>query len=424
MRIHAILIFLLLCLLSKPSEAITANEPPPPTKHWWTQGDYLLWKAKETPLLVPLVTTASLSDPISGALAQPGTKVIMGDKNIRSDWLSGFKIAAGLWTDQSEQRGIEAGYFLIPERSQKQSINTSGQPGSINVAVPIYDVTGLWGLNGVPGETVFILPGPIFGPGFVGSFQLKTSIRLQGAELDALIKRVDNSKFLLNFIGGFRWLQLEESLSFIGRTAAVPNSMESGFYNIKDSFKTNNNFFGGQVGVKAACSTKMWRFTGVTKVAVGLMNQNVGVRGRSQTSNGNLFYLTHNTETEILNGGIFAEPTNQGSHCRNVFAAAVEAGIKMFYRVSSCLELGVGYNFLFASSLVRPGDQIDRKINPTRTALAEASRASAGVGPDTPIPFGESQPASLPKGPKYPKFKPHTTNFWIQGLTIDAQLQF
>lgn len=406
------------------SKASAANESSSCMKQWWLQGDYLLWKAKDTPLPVPLVTLASLSDPISGALGQPGTKVLIGDKNVDLPWLNGFKIAAGLWTDQSQQKGIEGSYFLLPERSQKQSVTTSGQPGSINAAVPIYDITGLWGLNGIPGETVFILPGPIFGPGFAGRFQLTTSIRLQGAELNAFVRKVNNPAILWDFIGGFRWIQLEESLSFIGQTAAVPNSTESGFYNFKDSFRTNNNFFGGQVGMKAACASKICRVIGFTKVALGSMNQNVGIRGRSRTSNGNLFYLTHNTETEILNGGIFAEPSNEGSHCRNAFAAVVEAGIKMCCKITGCLEVGLGYNFLFASSFLRPGDQIERKINPTQTALAEASRASAGVGPDTPIPFGESQPASLPKGLKSPRFKPHTSNFWIQGLTIDAQLQF
>ena len=38
-------------------------------------------------------------------------------------------------------------------------------------------------------------------------------------------------------------------------------------------------------------------------------------------------------------------------------------------------------------NVLRPGDQIDRKINSTRTALADASRATVGTGPG-PVPFG------------------------------------
>lgn len=393
-------------------------------EQWWIRGDYLLWKAKKAPLPVPLVTSAILTDPLPGALGQPGTTVLMGDEKINSRWQSGFNLNAGLWLDALQQINIEGSYFLLPEVTQKQSIFTSGEPGSINVAVPIEDVSGLWGLGGTPGESIFILPGPIFGPGFQGSFQLKTSIQLQGAELNGTIRLVDRCSFWLNFIGGYRWLQLQESLLFIGQTIAVPNADFSGFYDFKDRFKTNNNFYGGQLGIKAAYTTEMWQVLGFTKVALGSMNQKAKISGSSRTSGGNLFYLTHNTADEVLPGGIFAEPTNEGSHRRNAFAVAVEAGIKGFYKLSQCLEIGIGYNFLWATPVLRPGDQIDRKINPTRTALAAASRESVGVGPAVPIPFGDkSLPASLPAGPHVPKYPHRSTNFWVQGLTIDLNFK-
>lgn len=418
------IILLLFCLFLVPSKPLVATELHLVKEQWWIQSDYLLWRTKKAPLHVPLVTTASFSDALPGAIGQPGTRVLLGDKKINTHWQSGFKIAAGLWIDPLQQWGIEGSYFMLPKESWTQSVFSSGKPGSIDLAVPIYDVTGLWGLKGIPGETVFLLAGPIFGPGFQGHFQLKTSTQFQGSELNAFIRLVDNYTFLVDFIGGLRWLQLQESLSFRGQTAAVPNSMESGFYNFRDSFKTNNNFFGVQGGVKAAYSMGKLRLVGFTKIAVGSMIQKVSIRGVSQTSSGNLFYLTQNTAEEVLSAGILAEPTNKGSHHRNAFAAAVEAGIQMFYSFSECLEIGLGYNFLWTSPLFRPGDQIDHKINPTRSALAEASRSTVGIGPDIPIPFGVPQAAPLPRESKAPKFKHHTTDFWAQGLTIGVCLKF
>src|SRR5262245_52179047 len=131
---------------------------------FWLESDYLLWKTKKAPLPVPLVTSASLSDPLPGALGQPGTKILLGDKAINMHWRSGFRSTLGEWIDRRHRWGIEGSYLMLPRKFHQQSIHTSGEPGSKNVAVPIYDVTGLWGLNGVPGETVFILPGPLFGP--------------------------------------------------------------------------------------------------------------------------------------------------------------------------------------------------------------------------------------------------------------------
>ncbi len=391
----------------------------------WLEADYLLWTIKKVPLPVPLVTSASLRDPLPGAIGQPGTQILLGNKAVKMNWLNGFAAKLGKWMDHSQQFGIESNFFMLPERSHQQSIHTSGEPESDNVAVPIYDVTGLWGLNGMPGETVFILPGPLLGPGFQGHFSLNMSSKLLGFELNSLANLIDKCRFRVDFIGGFRWLQLKESLLFIGKTAALPNApIASGFYNFKDSFKTNNNFYGFQIGCKASYHIDSWFFKGFAKLALGCMNQKIKVNGKSQTSDGNLFYMTENTSHEILSGGIFAEPTNRGSHCKNEFAVALETGVNLCYQVTNCFEISLGYNFLWLNQLLRPGEQIDRQINPTRTALAQASRDSEGTGISKPIPFGDSTAASRPKGPIRPKFKHRHTDFWAQGLSVNLNLKF
>jgi hypothetical protein len=137
-----------------------------------------------------------------------------------------------------------------------------------------------------------------------------------------------------------------------------------------------------------------------------------------------LFYITKNTGNEVLEGGLFSEPTNLGSHRRDKFAVVLETGVNLSYQFSHCFEIGFGYDFLWLNQLVRPGEQIDRKINPTLTALAQASRDSAGVGPDKPIPFGDSASASLPMGPQRPKFKHRSTDFWAQGLAVSLNFKF
>lgn len=394
-------------------------------EQWWLENDYLLWTTKKADLLVPLVTSASLEDPLPGALGQPGTKILLGNKNIDKRWRNGFRVALGGWTGSCQRLGMEVSFLMLPKTSHQQSIHTSGEPGSLNVAVPIYDVTGLWGLNGVPGETVFILPGPLFGPGFKGRFSLKMSSVLIGSELNALVKLMNGSKFKIDFIGGFRWLQLQESLHFIGKTAALPNAPNAiGFYNFKDSFITNNNFYGPQIGLKVDYTMYRWCLKGFSKIALGCMNQKVKIEGKSQTSNGNLFYMTNNTGNKILAGGLFSEPTNHGSHHRNEFAAAFETGVNLSYQFSYCFEINVGYNFLWLNQLCRPGEQIDRKINPTQTVLSQASRDSVGIGPDKPVPFGDSTSAPLPAGPERPKFRHRSTDFWAQGLSVSLDFKF
>jgi len=389
------------------------------------ETDYLFWTVKKSPLPEPLLTIASLSDPLPGALGQPGTKRLLGNRKIDMGWQNGFLIGLGAWIEKGRWMGFESNFFLLPRKSQKQSVHTSGEPGSLNIAVPIFDVTGLWGLNGVPGEAIFILPGPLFGPGFEGRFSLKISSRLQGVELNAIINFANLSTISFDFLGGFRWLQLRESLSFAGQTAALPNSsIAEGFYNFRDGLLTNNNFFGAQIGLKACYSREKFGLMSFAKVAAGPMNQNIRIRGTSRTSDGNLFYSTKNTANRFLSGGIFAQPTNHGLQRQSCFAAAFEAGTKLFFRLTESFEIGLGYNFLGVTSIARPGDQIDRKINPTRTALAEASRESVGIGPTVPVLFGSSAAAPLPFGSKRPKVKRCLSNFWVQGLTISLDLKF
>lgn len=393
-------------------------------QEWWLETDYLLWTSKRAPLSVPLLTSADLNDPLPGALGQPGTKILMGNKSVDFGWRSGFRVTLGGWLESCQKIGFEGSFFALPRKKHRQSISTSGEPGSLNLAVPFFDVTGLWGLNGVPGETVFILPGPISGPGFTGRFSLKMSNKIVGSDINALINLTNITSLKIDFITGFRWLQMEESLSFIGKTAALPDSQEMGFYNFKDSFKTDNNFYGPQMGLKAGYNFNCWHFKGFMKIALGCMNQKVRIKGKSQTSNGNLFYETRNTANQFLSGGVFAEPTNSGSNQRNNFAIVLETGVSLFYELAHCLEVGVGYNCLWLNQLYRPGKQIDRKINPTRTALAEASRDSVGIGPNQPVPFGSATAAPLPSGPKSPKSSHRGSDFWAQGLTVSLNLSF
>lgn len=379
---------------------------------------------RKSPIPIPLVTSASFSDPIPGAIGQPGTRVLLGNQTIGMGWRNGFQLDAGATVNQNQSIKIEGSYFLLPKATQKRTLNTSGEPGSPNIAVPIFDVTGFWGLNGKPGETVYILPGPLFGePGFEGHFKLKLSSLLQGAELNSYLCLGCWNNLHFEGLGGFQWLQLEENLTFSAHTKTVPNfAFPAGFYNFKDRFKTTNNFYGGQFGLRAQYKNCCWLLEVTTKIGLGVLNQCVDIHGDAETLGGNLFFVTQGPPQKMV-GGIFAQPTNIGNHSRNRFAITFDANVRAGYQITRCLEIGIGYNFLLLTEVVRPGDQLDRKINPTLTGLAEASRDTLGTGKG-PIPFGQPGAAEAPRGPEEPDFHFKTKLFWAQGLTAQIKLRF
>lgn len=266
--------------------------------------------------------------------------------------------------------------------------------------------------------------GPLFGePGFKAHFNFKISSLFQGAELNSYLHLGCWNNFNFDGLGGFRWLQLQENLTFNARSSTVANfPFSAGFFNFKDCFKTNNNFFGGQLGLRAQYENLSWLLEIITKVGLGVLNQHVDIHGSGETLGGNLFFATKGPPQKLL-GGIFAQPTNIGNHTRNIFAITFETSLRAGYQITNCIQIGLGYTFLLITDVARPGDQMKRKINPTLTGLADASRDTLGIGKG-PIPFGHPGAAEAPRGPKKPDFHFKTRLFWAQGLTAEIKLRF
>lgn len=383
--------------------------------------DYLLWTAKKNPIHTPFVTTVSYSDTLPGALGQPGSHVKMGNKHFDMGWQSGFQVTANTWIGRQSKFGIDGSYFLLPKVTKKKALSTSGQVGSPSYAVPIFDVTGFWGLNGDPGESIYLLPGPLLGssPGFEARFQLKVANTLQGAQLNGLFKCNH-----IDALMGFRWISLQESLRFNVQSKSIPGFSEpASFFNSHDRFRTTNNFLGAQIGLQAHLGKHRWHLDGALKGGIGGMIEHVNIKGSSLTPGGNLFYLVLAGAPQKISGGIFAQSTNIGTHHRVQFAGVLETTLRASFCFKRYFELSAGYDFLWISSVVRPGNQIDRKINPTLTGLGAASRATAGTRTD-PTPFGMPGPAQAPQGPKRPHFDFKRTDFWAQGFSIGLGVRF
>lgn len=412
--IYAVLFFLggsgLVSALAQPSDAGVSAE----AASGWVTGESLLWWFKDSPLPVPLVTSGSFGDTSPGALNQPGTRVLVGGEPIEMAVRAGGRVSAGLWSRTNRNWGIEGNYLFLPSSQVVRSAATSGQPGSPTLAVPVFDTSGAFGLGGVPGETVFILPGP-FGdkPGFQGQFEIDLASQLQGAETNVLWRADDCEGLQLEGLAGFRWLQFHESLTLNGTTGAVPGAPFPGFYDVTDSFRAYNNFWGGQLGGRSVCILSAFRLEALAKVSLGGMRQDVAIDGASRTSGGNLFFATTPT---AMSGGIFSQPSNIGSYSQDSFAVVPEVSTRLSYRLTRSIRLSCGYSFLYVSTLARPGAQIERAINSTRTSLASASRASIPVGHPGSAPAASGSPA--------PTFRFHESDFWAQGIDLGVLVEF
>jgi hypothetical protein len=111
-------------------------------------------------------------------------------------------------------------------------------------------------------------------------------------------------------------------------------------------------------------------------------------------------------------GGLLALSSNIGHFSRDRFSVVPELGLTVGYNITCHMRVFVGYNFLYMSNVLRPGDQIDpildaRKI-PNFVKLAPTSAAATSTLPISvhpTVPFNEA-------------------NFWAQGVNCGLEFHY
>ena len=128
-----------------------------------------------------------------------------------------------------------------------------------------------------------------------------------------------------------------------------------------DSFSTRNQFYGGQIGARFGFRADRLSLDLAAKVALGSTHQVVDIQGSSLYS-GTGFALPPGVDS----GGVYTQPSNIGRTSANTFTVSPQVSLKIGLDLTSRLRATVGYDFLYWSSVVRPGNQIDHNLNPTQ----------------------------------------------------------
>lgn len=376
-----------------PPLAPTAAPPPPLcadaaldgfSTRFWIGVDYLLWwtKGDNVP---PLVTSGSPNDAVPGALGQPGTQVLFGG-NYNNNVRSGVRLRGGYWFTPDQTFGMDATFFFLGGQSAGFNDGSNGDPV---LTRPFYNVN-----TGHQDAFIIAYPGHQAGE-IVGGL----STRLWGADADLRGMLFRGACYQVNLLGGFRFLDLHDSLSLQENDTFYPQSFGSPtvWTTTADHFYTSNQFYGGQLGTDVMWSQGRFFVDVLTKVALGVSAEHAGINGWSA-------FNTSQGQSGLIGAGQLALPSNIGTYGQNRFAVVPEAGINFGYALTRHIRLTCGYTLLYWSNVFRAGDQIDRAINPTElTSLV-------GRGPLT--------------GPARPNFTFQSTDFWAQGLTFGLQFRY
>jgi hypothetical protein len=360
-----------------------------PDNRFWLNAEYLLWTVKGAPL-PPLVTTSlnPFGDFSPGAIGQPGTVILYGDSHVSQQAFSGARFETGFWFGPCQRWGLDSSFFFLGQRSSDFVAGSNGLPALFR---PFFN-TNLPVLN-VPGNDAEIVAFPRL---LAGSVVVQNQTRLSGFDVDLRRNLCRTCNSHLDFLFGYRYLDLSESLQIQENlTALVPvtsNAIGDRVI-ITDRFATRNQFSGGQLGLDYECNWGRWLLGGFTKVALGNTHESVSI-------NGNTIFAPVGQFPTTASGGLLAQGSNIGHFTDNHFAVVPEVGVKIGYRFSDWCRVYVGYNFLYISDVLRPGDQVDLRLN-----TAQVPRL--GQAPALPIP-----PPVVP-------FR--HTDFWAQGVNFGVQ---
>ena len=368
----------------------------------WLNGEYLLWWVKKASLPPSLVTTGSAADQNPGALGQSGTHVLLENTHFGPEDFSGLRLTLGTWLGSDSGMGIEGSGFFLPKRTKSFHAN-SDAAGNPVLTFRYLDPPPSPGAPFPEDAFQAAIPGT-----FAGGLGVVATTRLWGAEAYAVGRLCCGSGLHLQLLGGFRYVDLEENLdlpferrglvlvpgvSFQGNPFPAPSAVAA-----FDSFHTRNQFYGGQIGARGEyCQGNL--FVGLSgKVALGDTHEVVNISGTS-------VLIPAGGQITTVSGGQFAAPSNSGRSKRDEFAVIPEAEIKFGYQFSRCFRAFAGYNFLYWSRVVRPGNQVDLVVDTAQVPIDPGFNAAA--------------PRAVFPRPQFQR-----SEFWAQGVDFGLEFRY
>ena len=361
---------------------------------FWVSGAYLFWNIRDDhpPALVTTSPQAS-----RGVLGAPGTVVLFGN-TLDHEEFSGGRLTAGLWLDACKCYGLEGSFFFLAERTARFS---QFSPGNPLLARPIFNTaTGMEGAELVAATGV-VIPGTTLTTTLAGRITVTAPSEMWGAELNGLVNLERGPHWQLNLLGGFRYLRLREQLNIREDLVATLDTTGAvlGTDLIEDLFATRNDFYGGQIGLRSEWAWKKWRLDLTGKVAVGDTHEVVDI---------NFVRVNSAPFPGFIPSGLLAAPTNAGHFTRDRFSFVPQAGINFGYQFTEHWRAFVGYDFLYWSKVARPGNEIDRVVNPAQVA------GNGLGGPGTGFPAGPARPA----------FTFRDSAFWAYGASAGIEFRY
>lgn len=357
---------------------------------WYSNAEYLMWWTRGT-TLPPLVTTSAPQ--FFGIPGQGNTTTILGNGSFGDTFHSGGRFTLGRWLGDGQCRGIEGRLFFIDQSNSNFTATSAQFPV---LARPFFNV------NDPVGPFSEVIADPARG---FGGVNVSMQHSLWGAEVNYRRFLCGDGCNRIDAIVGYRYIGMKDQLSisetFVsnGNGATTVGGVPVAVGTVNDSFRTENHFNGGQIGLMSQMIHGRWSVNTRATVAFGNLTQIAEISG------GQTLGLANGSVAQFA-GGLLALPgANMGRYTQNQFSVVPEVGVNVGYQVTSRLRFFVGYNFLYIGNALRPEGLINTNIDAARIPNFPA-------GGTAPLPF--AQPT--------PQF--HLSDYFVQGISFGVQFRW
>lgn len=310
--------------------------------------------------------------PIAGVLGYPNTTVLFGNQRVNNRYRPGGQFTFGMWLTPSRMLGIEGDYLALADQGTR--FRAAGTNGSPIIMRPFFNTD----VNvNLPDVEVVNVP-PSNRPGLEGQVTIDTLSRFQTAGIRFLVNWGcdDGCPDFADFCGrpvwvdcnlllGYRWARLDEGVWIQENLRVFADGTDNdaqGFVgttiNVFDSFRTQNQFHGADLGTLTKVTHGRWTYELLSKIALGNTQSIQTIEGLTVVTP-----VPPGAVVQTADTGLLAQRSNVGRHTSNKFSTIPETKLTLGYQLTPRLRVHAGYSFLVWTNVLRGGDQIDPYVN-------------------------------------------------------------
>jgi hypothetical protein len=330
------------------------------------------------PLLTTTVDTTPDPD-LAGQLGQADTRLLVGNDTILKDLRLGGRLTLGAWLDPQQCRSLVLRGWFAGDESFSFQANEAQVPV---ITRPFLNVSD----SQVAAQDTQLIAFP---NRVSGRVDIRADSEVYGG--DVSVRQFAYGRFggTVDVLYGYQYMRLDEGLAIASNSTSLDDSFAplGSVIAVADSFGTENEFHGGQLGLATRYREGCWSFNGLVKFGFGALRRRAELSGATFTSVGGANAVDPN--------GLLVRSTNAGTFHDDTFGWVPELNLSLGWHQFPRFDVTAGYHIIAMTDALQPSGAID----PT-----------SAVNLSDP-PLGQQRPAAF--------FRYDT--FYVQGINFGLQ---